>query len=180
MSVPNFSSLARLEVPEKFLWVGGWWVGWGLQSHFHVKPNRCVEVRLGFWQLLFAWLHCEYFPGKFVTIELVFCIIYIIFCESADYGSVLYKKSKIVMVRCAFIWKLHLSILIFYHAICVWFVGGKPNISTRGKNVLMTHISKTNIKIELKCNMYFAKIMSNSPISNIYLMDCISWPTTII
>ena len=22
--------------------------GWGLQSHFVVKPNRCVEVRLGF------------------------------------------------------------------------------------------------------------------------------------
>ena len=43
--MPNFSSLARLEVPEKFLW---WWVvggGWGLQSHFHVKPNPCVEVR---------------------------------------------------------------------------------------------------------------------------------------
>ena len=46
--MPNFSSLARLEVPEKFVWwVGG---GWGLQSHFRVKPNRCVEVevRLGF------------------------------------------------------------------------------------------------------------------------------------
>ena len=27
--MPNFSSLARLEVPEKFLWVvgGGWWGG---------------------------------------------------------------------------------------------------------------------------------------------------------
>ena len=42
--MPNFSSLARLEVPEKFVWVVGG--GWGLQSHFHVKPNRCVEVRL--------------------------------------------------------------------------------------------------------------------------------------
>ena len=40
--MPNFSSLARLEVPEKFVWwVGG---GWGLQSHFHVQPNNCVEV----------------------------------------------------------------------------------------------------------------------------------------
>ena len=50
MSVQNFSSLARLEVPEKFLW----WVGWGVQSHFRVKPNRCVEVRLGlgFWQYM--------------------------------------------------------------------------------------------------------------------------------
>ena len=47
--MPNFSSLARLEVPEKFLWVVGG-VGGGLQSHFRVKPNRCVEVRvrLGF------------------------------------------------------------------------------------------------------------------------------------
>ena len=25
--MPNFSSLARLEVPEKFLWVGGGWGG---------------------------------------------------------------------------------------------------------------------------------------------------------
>ena len=42
--MPNFSSLACLEGPEKFLW----WVvgGWGLQSHFHVKPNCCVEVRV--------------------------------------------------------------------------------------------------------------------------------------
>ena len=48
--MPNFSSLARLEVPEKFLWVGGGWVGWGMQSHFRGQPNRCVEVRvrLGF------------------------------------------------------------------------------------------------------------------------------------
>ena len=44
MSGPNFSSLARLEVFEKFLWVGGWW---GLQSHFHVKPNRCVVLCWG-------------------------------------------------------------------------------------------------------------------------------------
>ena len=48
--MPNFSSLARLEVPEKFLWVVGGGVGWGLQSHFRGQPNRCVEVRvrLGF------------------------------------------------------------------------------------------------------------------------------------
>ena len=45
MSVPNFSYLAGLEVAEKFVWggVGGWG---GLHSHLHVKPNRCVEVRL--------------------------------------------------------------------------------------------------------------------------------------
>ena len=43
--MPNFSSLARLEVPEKFVWwVGG---GWGLQSHFRVKPNRCVVLCWG-------------------------------------------------------------------------------------------------------------------------------------
>ena len=45
--MPNFSSLAGLEVAEKFLlggW-GGWGVEWGgLHSHFHVKPNRCVVL----------------------------------------------------------------------------------------------------------------------------------------
>ena len=41
--MPNFSSLARLEVPEKFLWV----VGWGVHSHFRVKPNRCVVLCWG-------------------------------------------------------------------------------------------------------------------------------------
>ena len=39
--MPNFSSLARLEVPEKFLWVGG------VHSHFRVKPNRCVVLCWG-------------------------------------------------------------------------------------------------------------------------------------
>ena len=52
MSVPNLNSLAGLEVAEKFLWGGG--CGWGgvewggLHSHFHVKSNRCVVLRLGF------------------------------------------------------------------------------------------------------------------------------------
>ena len=44
--MPNFSSLARLEVPEKFLWVVGGW--WGLQSHFHVKPNLVLRLGWGF------------------------------------------------------------------------------------------------------------------------------------
>ena len=47
----NFSSLAGLEVAEKFPlggW-GGWGVGWGgLHSHFHGQPNRCVVLGLGF------------------------------------------------------------------------------------------------------------------------------------
>ena len=45
--MPNFRSLARLEVPEKFVW--GWGRGGvvGLQSHFGVNPNRCVVWRLG-------------------------------------------------------------------------------------------------------------------------------------
>ena len=43
--MPNFSSLARLEVPEKFLWGGGG--GWGVHSHFRVKPNRCVVLCWG-------------------------------------------------------------------------------------------------------------------------------------
>ena len=47
--MPNFSSLARLEVPEKFLWWGGVVVGWwGLQSHFHVKPNLVFRLGWGF------------------------------------------------------------------------------------------------------------------------------------
>ena len=46
--MPNFSSLAGLEVAEKFLWGVGGVGGWGgLHSHFRVKPTRCVEVRLG-------------------------------------------------------------------------------------------------------------------------------------
>ena len=46
--MPNFSSLAGLEVAEKFLWGVGWGVGWGgLHSHFHVKPNRCVVLCWG-------------------------------------------------------------------------------------------------------------------------------------
>ena len=42
--MPNFSSLAGLEVAEKFLWGGG---GGGLHSHFHVTPNRCVVLCWG-------------------------------------------------------------------------------------------------------------------------------------
>ena len=30
-----------------------WWV---VKSHFHVKPNCCVEVRLGFWQYFWHWV----------------------------------------------------------------------------------------------------------------------------
>ena len=40
--MPNFSSLAGLEVAEKFVCVGGD----GLQSHFHVQPNCSVEVEV--------------------------------------------------------------------------------------------------------------------------------------
>ena len=43
--MPNFSSLARLEVPEKFLWVGG---GWGLQSHFMSNPTVVLRLGWGF------------------------------------------------------------------------------------------------------------------------------------
>ena len=47
--MPNFSSLACLEVPEKFLWVGGLG-GWGgvVQSHFIVKPNHVLRLGWGF------------------------------------------------------------------------------------------------------------------------------------
>ena len=41
--MPNFSSLAGLEVAEKFVCGAGWG---GLQSHFHVQPNCSVEVEV--------------------------------------------------------------------------------------------------------------------------------------
>ena len=44
--MPNFSSLARLEVPEKFLWwVGG--VGWGGVCKVIFMSNPTVVLRLG-------------------------------------------------------------------------------------------------------------------------------------
>ena len=48
--MPNFSSLARLEVPEKFLWVVGGvgWVGVRFAKSFSCQTQPCVEVRLGF------------------------------------------------------------------------------------------------------------------------------------
>ena len=47
--MPNFSSLAGLEVAEKFLWGGvGGGGGWGgLHSDFRVKPTRCVRLSWG-------------------------------------------------------------------------------------------------------------------------------------
>ena len=44
--MPNFSSLARQEVPEKFLWGGVG--GWGLRSHYIVKPNLVLMLGWGF------------------------------------------------------------------------------------------------------------------------------------
>ena len=48
MSVPNFRSLARLEVPEKFVWGGvGAGVGWFAKSFScQTQPLCCVEVRV--------------------------------------------------------------------------------------------------------------------------------------
>ena len=46
MSVPNFSSLARLEVPEKFVW---WWVGGGVcKVNFMVNPTVVLRLGWGF------------------------------------------------------------------------------------------------------------------------------------
>ena len=45
--MPNFSSLARLEVPEKFLWwlvVGGLWFAKSFSCQ--TQPLSCVEVRV--------------------------------------------------------------------------------------------------------------------------------------
>ena len=41
--MPNFSSLARLEEPEKFLW----WVGWGGVCKVIFVSNPTVVLRLG-------------------------------------------------------------------------------------------------------------------------------------
>ena len=41
--MPNFSSLARLEVPEKFLW----WGGWGGVCKVIFMSNPTVVLRLG-------------------------------------------------------------------------------------------------------------------------------------
>ena len=50
--MPNFSSLAGLEVAEKFLWVGGGWVvgGVGYAQSFscQTQPLCCVVLGLGF------------------------------------------------------------------------------------------------------------------------------------
>ena len=46
--MPNFSSLAGIEVAEQFVWDGVGCSGWGgLQSHFPVLPNSgYVRLRL--------------------------------------------------------------------------------------------------------------------------------------
>ena len=43
--MPNFSSLAGLEVAEKFVWGVGWG---GLHSHYIVKPNLVLRLGWGF------------------------------------------------------------------------------------------------------------------------------------
>ena len=78
--MPNFSSLAGLEVAEKFLWGvggGGWgggWGGWGgLHSHFHVKPNRCVVLCWGWGfdntYIQGYWLKSVYLKWIGITLE---------------------------------------------------------------------------------------------------------------
>ena len=70
--MPNFSSLARLEVPEKFLWWVGWG-GWGLQSHFHVKPNRCVVLCWGWgFDNIHSWLWAGSEPWVILELFLIF------------------------------------------------------------------------------------------------------------
>ena len=63
--MPNSSSLARLEVPEKFVWVGG---GWGLQSHFHVKPNLVLRLGWGFDKMLTLKIINFQYPGVLIVI----------------------------------------------------------------------------------------------------------------
>ena len=61
--MPNFSSLAGLEVAEKFLWGVGGWVGWGgvvctviFMSHPTVVLC-CVGVRVGVLTMIKGDLH---------------------------------------------------------------------------------------------------------------------------
>ena len=44
MSSLNVVLRVSEDAVEFVWWVGG--VGWGLQSHFRVQPNHCVEVPL--------------------------------------------------------------------------------------------------------------------------------------
>ena len=59
--MPNFSSLAGLEVAEKFLWGGGGGGGGGgLHSDFRVKPTRCVRLCWGWgFDNLILKIHCQ-------------------------------------------------------------------------------------------------------------------------
>ena len=43
--MPNFSSLARLEVPEKFLW---WWVVVGFAKSFSCQTQPLLRLGWGF------------------------------------------------------------------------------------------------------------------------------------
>ena len=43
--MPNFSSLARLEVPEKFVW---WWVGGVCKVIFMSNPTVVLRLGWGF------------------------------------------------------------------------------------------------------------------------------------
>ena len=43
--MPNFSSLARLEVPEKFLW---WWVVVGVAKSFSCQTQLLLRLGWGF------------------------------------------------------------------------------------------------------------------------------------
>ena len=71
--MPNFSSLAGLEVAEKFLWgvggVGWGGVGWGgLHSDFRVKPTRCVR-------LCWGWGFDNFFIKGYYLILQIYLII---------------------------------------------------------------------------------------------------------
>ena len=49
--MPNFSSLARLEVPEKFLW----WLGRGCKLIFVQNPTVVLRLGWGFDNLEILW-----------------------------------------------------------------------------------------------------------------------------
>ena len=55
--MPNFSSLARLEVPEKFVW---WWVGGVCKVIFMVNPTVVLRLGLGW-----GFDNVEYYEGTY-------------------------------------------------------------------------------------------------------------------
>ena len=62
MSVPNFSPLAGLEVPEKF--VGGWWWWGGVVEHVTTMSNSNVSC----FRVVLSWVELRWVLTKVCTL----------------------------------------------------------------------------------------------------------------